>query len=506
MKNIVILGGGSAGWLTSLYVRQLFPSSNLIQIESSDVGILGAGEGSVPLLPSFLRSLKIDESDFVKKTKATFKLGINFENWFKPGETYFHPFSPVMSGLHYNNITKEFPIIAGIPNSLFSPFLINAIGNNRNLDDVIPSCKLALDNRSPYIQQDGLKKQTVGYSYHFDARLTADYLKNIGISRGIKVLDGKVESFTKNNGDITEVILEGGLKVPCDFIFDCSGFARLIIGKEYNTEWIPYDEQLTVNTGIPFFLPQSENHIKPYTRAIAMKHGWMWQIPLQHRWGCGYIFDDRYTNPDDAKKEVEEYLGHSIESNRIFKFKAGRYKDVWVNNCIAIGLSSGFTEPLEATSIIVSMMALSALDTNSLENRNRELVEEFNEYVSSINEEVVSFLYYHYMTGRKDTDFWKNYQSNTKTPEKLKNLLSKWETRVMYPKDENTFVLSRVFPLDSWLTVGVGNKILNKEIYKKYNEDLMLDKRLGLFVNKFNDNLNTVTNNSVDHLQYLKNL
>ena len=506
MRNITILGGGTAGWLTSLYIRQLYPKSNIVQISSSDVGILGAGEGSVPLLPTFLRSLKIDENDFIKKTKATYKLGINFENWSSKGETYFHPFSPSLNGLQYNNITKDLPIVANIPNTIYSPFIVNAISNNKSLDDVIPSSKIALNNKSPHTIQDGLKKQTVGYSFHFDARLTADYLKDVGVSRGINVLDGNVSSFTKDNGNITEVVLESGLKVPCDFIFDCSGFSRLLIGKEYNTEWISYDKQLTVNTAIPFFLPQSDDHIKPYTRAIAMKYGWMWQIPLQHRWGCGYIFNDKYTNPEEAKKEVEDYLGHPIETNRVFKFNAGRYKDVWVNNCIAIGLSGGFTEPLEATSIMLSILSLSAIDPIALKNRDKEVIDEYNTLIASMNNEVVSFLRYHYITGRNDSEFWKDYQLNNEMDGELKYLLSKWNKRVMYPRDETIFSPSNIFSLDSWLMVGVGNKILNTEIYKQYNEEIELNKRLELFNNRHSKNLNDVVENSIDHLKYIKGL
>jgi tryptophan halogenase len=492
--------------LTSLYVKQLFPQSNIIQIESSDVGILGAGEGSVPILPSFLRALKIDESDFIKKTKATFKLGINFENWSGDGKSYFHPFSPTITTLQYNNVTKEMPISGGLPNDVFSPFLINAIANEKSLDSVIPSSKLALENKSPYFYQDGLKKQSVGYSYHFDARLTADYLRNIGVNRGINLIDGVVSKFEKSGEDVSNIILENGLKIPCDFIFDCSGFARLIIGKEYETKWISYDKHLTVNSAVPFFLPQSSDHIKPYTRAIAMKYGWMWQIPLQHRWGCGYIFDDRYINSDEAKKEVEEYLGHPIESNRTFKFNAGRYENVWVNNCVAIGLSGGFIEPLEATSIMVSILGLSSLDPITLKNRESSMVKEYNEYMGAINDEIVSFLYYHYITKRDDSKFWKNYQNNTQLPEKLCGLLSKWVNRAIAERDQYAFSPSKVFSLDNWVAVGVGNGIIKKDLYKKYNEELMLDKRLALFIANFNTNLENISNKSTDHLNYLNSI
>jgi tryptophan halogenase len=508
MKNITILGGGSAGWLTALYVRQLFPNTKIILIESSEVGILGAGEGSVPMLPSFLKSLKIDENDFIKKTKATFKLGISFENWNGDNKKYFHPFSSNVEILDYNKITKDLAIAGNLSNNIRSYFLINSITNNKNIDEVIPTSKLAYQNKSPFFKTTNNPniQNSVSYSYHFDARLTADYLKNIGIERGVSVIDGKLSEVIDNNGDITEIILEGGLRIPCDFIFDCSGFARLLIGKHYQTKWVPYNEQLTVNSAIPFFLPQSEDHVKPYTRAIAMKYGWMWQIPLQHRWGCGYIFNDEYINSEEAKKEVEELLGHEIETNKTFKFNAGRFEKSWVNNCISIGLSSGFTEPLEATSLMVTMSMLSHLNPHTLINRLPNLIKEYNDHFNSNNDEIVSFLHYHYLTDRDDTEFWRDYKSKTKIPRLLNELMSKWENRVPNNQDDKIFAPSTAFSLESWIIVGNGIGRTNKKIYKENNEIFNLDKKLETYNANFRNNLDSISKYSFDHLEYLKSL
>lgn len=508
MRNITILGGGSAGWLTGLYVRQLFPNAKIILIESSEVGILGAGEGSVPMLAAFLKSLKIDEDDFIKKTNATFKLGISFENWNGDGKKYFHPFSPNIEPLNYNRITNDLSIVSGLPNNSRGYFLINAISNNKNLDDIVPSSKLAYENKSPFFKtpNNNGKQNSVLYSYHFDARLTAEYFKNLGINRGINVIDGKLLEVTENNGDISEIKLENGLKIPCDFIFDCSGFNRLLIGKHYNTKWISYDEQLTVNSAIPFFLPQSNTEIKPYTRAIAMKYGWMWQIPLQNRWGCGYIFNDKYINSEEAKKEVEELLGHEIETNRVFNFNAGRYEKSWVGNCISIGLSSGFTEPLEATSLMVTMSMLSHLNPHTLINKSPELIKEYNDFFNHNNDEIVSFLHYHYSTNRNDTEFWGDYKVKTKKPTLLSKLLSKWENRVPNNQDDKLFAPSTAFNLDSWIIVGNGTGQINKEIYKENNDIFNLNKKLEIYNSNFKNNLDSISKYSFNHLEYLKSL
>lgn len=505
MKNITIVGGGSAGWLTALYIKQLFPKSTIKLIESSKIGILGAGEGSVPMLQGFLKSLKIDEDDFIKKTKATFKLGISFENWNGDGNRFFHPFSPSIEILNHNKISNFDNISIGLPNAINSYYILNSIANKRNMDDELFSCKAAYMNKSGFFQTKNSNKQvSVGYSYHFDASLTADYLKNIGIERGIIPIDGEVLNFNMNeNGDISETLLDSGEKIECDFIFDCSGFARLIIGKKYRTEWISYDDHLTVNTAIPFFLPQSEDHIKPYTKAISMKNGWMWQIPLQHRWGCGYVFNDEYTTVEDAKKEIEEYLGHPIDSKKVFKFNAGRYKDQWVNNCISIGLSSGFTEPLEATSLMISMRSLSNLDKYSLIYRNSDVINEYNRTMGIYNDEVVSFLYYHYLNQRNDTDFWKDYRKNTKTPDVLKSLMNKWDKRIPSFHDQTN---SSVFNLDSWIIVGYGNRNIKMDLYENNNRILELDAKLDLYRKNYKNNMGKIIEYSFDHLRYIKNI
>jgi tryptophan halogenase len=370
MKKIVIIGGGTAGWLTALFAKKNYPNSTIKLIESSKIGILGAGEGSTPNLVSFLKSLDINENELIMRVKATKKIGINFENWTEENSKFSHPFN-----LDPNNFSQS----------------INLDSNN----------------------------QKINYSYHFNARLLADYLKEIGINRGIECVDSNVTDFILENNKIKKIQIEDDIQIDIDFIFDCSGLNRLV-AKLYNLEWNSYSEHLKVNAAIPFFL-EGKNTIEKFTHtnAIAMKYGWMWQIPLQDRWGCGYIFNKHLINQDEAKKEIEEYLGHEIKIIKQIDFEPGTYKQFWVENCLMVGLSTGFLEPMEATSIMTIIIQLN--EFLFYKTDNDENMKIYNDLINSINLQNMLFIRHHYNCSRNDTIFWKNYK-NLELPTELKNI------------------------------------------------------------------------------------
>lgn len=504
MKKIVIVGGGTAGWLTALQVKQLFNKAEITLIESTSIGILGAGEGSVPLLPTFIKSLGIDLGDFKHKCDATFKLGINFENWNGDGKSYLHPFTSAFGApldfiqLNALNISSK----EGIPNTNSAYYILNAIANEQLLDEVLPINNLIINKKSPYYSIGGQIQSSTGFSFHFNARKVADYLRKIGESRGIKVIDGEFDKADLDQEDfIKGILLKDGRYFESNFVFDCTGFQRLLIGKTYNTEWVSYEKYLTVNSAIPFFLPQTEKVIRPETRSIAMKYGWMWQIPVKGRWGCGYIYDDRFIDQNQAKAEVEEFLGHSIESSKVFTFKAGRYKEVWKKNCVAIGLSSGFTEPLEATSIMIAIMSLLALDPTTMSLDSQASRDLYNKAQADLNEECMNFIYYHYMSERKDTEFWKTYRTRTETPDRLQKLLDLWKARPPKNGDLALMAPSPSFDMYSWYLVGAGIGNLDLALIKEENKVLELDRKLATFKKQLLDNINRVKESSLDNIQ-----
>lgn len=366
MKKIVIVGGGTAGWLTALYAQRFWGLNDITLIESSKIGILGAGEGSTPNFPGVIRDLGIDENDFIIKTDTILKKGIDFIHW-----------SPDVKGAFLHD---------------FGKLDVNKV-----------------------------------YGYHFNARLVADYFKTIAIERGIKLVDDIIVGFKKDTNDnISIVELESGVMIDTDLIFDCSGFARLIIGKEYNSDWISYSNQLTTNSAIAFFQPiDREFDLREHanTKCIAMKAGWMWRIPTRGRYGNGYAFSDKYISIDEAKREVEDYLGREITIAKTFKYDAGHYKESWVKNCIAVGLAGGFLEPLEATSVmtlVMSLQYLNELGDSRFDNPNH--IQKYNEYMEDINKQNMLFVRYHYHCYREDTPFWKELY-DMKLPDGLEKLL-----------------------------------------------------------------------------------
>jgi tryptophan halogenase len=509
--KLVIVGGGTAGWLTALYLNKIAPDYNITLIESEEIGILGAGEGSVPIFPYFLYNLGISEEEIIKETDATFKLGINFENWKGDGTKYMHGFGVDDKSLNFEEIVKSGNVTSvGLTPNGTNYTITNLIANGHNLDDSLITHLLSYNNKSPYLYIDNMFKKVVSYSYHFDATLMAKFLRKKAEERGVKRIEGVVTDFINNKeGNINSIKLVDDITISnIDFVFDCSGFKRLIIGKHYGSEWISYENQLKVNCAIPFFIEKEPDITKPHTDAIAMKYGWMWKIPLQSRYGCGYIFDKKYINVEEAKKEVEEMLGKEIKINKVIDFNAGRYKDVWIKNCISIGLSAGFTEPIEATSVWIAISQLSYLTKMNFTHPSDLLREEYNEYFNNFNDSILDFLYYHYLTERDDTPFWKEYKERTILPKTLEKKLKTWKERTPNIFDRNKV---DTFPIISYIEVGVGlcETLIPKETFKKENETYLLDGDFSRWMETYRYNVEQAMKTSIDNkklIEMIKNV
>jgi tryptophan halogenase len=302
------------------------------------------------------------------------------------------------------------------------------------------------------------------FSIHFDAVRLAKYLRTVAEARGIKRVEGLVVDATQDEyGDLKKIILKSGLEVRCDFVFDASGFKRVLVGNKLGAEWVDYADKLPVNAAVPFFLPHNGNDIAPYTENIAMKHGWIWKVPVQHRIGCGYTYDSTQATKEEIIEEIEEYLGHKIEPVNFFTFNAGYYKTPWINNCIAVGLASGFVEPLEATSIWVTALTLQYALSNVevLYSRDKRVADDLNKKFCKVNDQVSDFVYFHYMTERNDTEFWRKF-SIENAPQSVKDVLSTWEYRLPQQDD----YAGTPWTIHSWLQVGIGIGKANTELMK----------------------------------------
>lgn len=501
MLKCVVVGGGTAGWLSALYAHKQIPYADVTVIASSEIGILGAGEGTTPPILPFLKELDIPIEDIIKHAKGTFKNGIRFVNWNGDGENYIHSFWD-----YYGLSTKlEFDDIV--------PLYLDCVANNKNCDEVTLSHYICEENKVKIKKET--KEECGWYALHFDANLLATYLESVAISRGIKLIDDEVIKINNNiTGNIKSFNLKSGLNVEVDFVFDCTGFKRLIIGKHYNTKWNSYKDTLPVNRAMPFFIEHDDTNVPPYTDAIAMKHGWMWKIPVQGRFGCGYVFDSSMVTDEQIIEELTEYLGYTPSIPRVFNFEAGTYENIWVKNCIAVGLSAGFIEPLEATSIWASISTLKNLGAtvNDLSAQTPDTVKSCNDSIRHFNEDILSFLYFHYMTKRNDTEFWRTFKEKNKTPELIEKLMD--ISKKSFPKKYDfTYLFNSMGPHKlqpfnyiSYYQVGSGTRFYDSRIAQRELENCVSKNQLDkLTVSELITNMTKDVYHHHEYIEMLKN-
>jgi tryptophan halogenase len=500
MKNIVIAGGGTAGWITALYLNRVMPDQNITLVESEEVGILGAGEGSTPHLIEFLNFVGIPVYDLVQNCDATIKNGIKFTNWNNDNSFYYHGFK------NKKEVSYDAIDVSSKALSAFSTVL-SAAYYDESLDEINFTKLLSEDYKVPFVDHGDHFIKSGFYSLHFNATKLAKRLSEIAIFRGVKKIEGRiVDVILDDSKNISKLILENE-EVDVDFVFDCTGFHRLILGKKLNAKWNSYSKYLPVDSALPFFIPIDDN-ISPYTEAIAMKYGWIWKIPLQTRYGCGYVFDSSLISEAEAAEEVEQYLGYQPEYPRknkgSFKFSAGCYEEAWISNCVGIGLSSGFIEPLEATSIFTSLLFLTRLlsDTQFLETKDQRFKDEFNEYFRSVNSQIVDFIYFHYMSEGLNTPFWEKFRYD-KAPENVKKILSSWEYRA--PRTEE-LSYGNIWNMISWTVVGDGIKKTNRKILKEYSMLSYFQKEYLKNYNNFKENQKHELKKSLTHNELLRKM
>jgi tryptophan halogenase len=487
--KIVVLGGGSAGWLTALFIKK-FINCDVILIESEEIGILGAGEGTTPNFVNFIQSLGINIEHLIKETSGTLKNGISFERWNADDEKdiYLHGFNTS------HGILKPFSEDHQLKEYAFGKNLSNDIYNYAH--------KISYMNKVPFVMEKNnqINGPFSNFGVHFDAKKLVNFLKKISIDRDIIRKEGKLKQIINDKNEyIEKIILEDGEEIELDFIFDCSGFKRKIIGEHYHSKWIDCGNILPIKKAIPFFLPQSENEIISYTKAVAMKNGWLWMIPLQERFGCGYLYDDNYINDDEAKKEIDVFFGKDVELRGKFSFNPGYYDRVWIKNCISLGLSSGFFEPLEATSIFSFIVILPKIIKHiEAFEKNDNFVflrEEFNRTSSGHNEDILEFLYLHYLGERQDSPFWQEFKTKNKMPLRINEILEKVENRKIF---EHEIKENNLFSFFSYLTILKGiNKIKNQFYGNNFNFYKMNN------FNKYIYTLNDIFMNSISHKYYL---
>ncbi|MGL6162207.1 tryptophan halogenase family protein [Microbulbifer sp.] len=445
IKNIVIVGGGTAGWMTAAALSRAMGTQlyNITLVESEQIGTVGVGEATIPLIKFFNNMLGLDEDEFVRETKATFKLGIEFKDWKTHNHSYFHPFGNI--GVNMKGVN-------------FMHFWLRWRAQGGKLDFLAFNAESAAAEAKRFMRvgaQPGPKLlPDINYAYHFDATLYAAYLRRYAEQRGTQRIEGKIVNVTQHpdSGYIESLQLDNGQTVAGDLFIDCSGFKGLLIEEVYKTGYTDWSHWLPVNSAAAV---PSENtgDLFPYTLTTAREEGWQWRIPLQHRTGNGYVYCDHYISDDEAASKLLNNLdGKPLAEPRTLKFTTGIRNKFWVKNCVAIGLSSGFLEPLESTSIHLIQRAIFQLLELFPKNEISDLLSNrFNHEMQTEYVETKDFLIAHYaVTEREDTPFW-HYVKNMELPDSLKEKLEMFRLRGEVMADKDAF-----FNEVSWFSVLFG--------------------------------------------------
>lgn len=467
--RVVIAGGGTAGWMAAASLgRQLREELDIILVESEEIGTIGVGEATIPPMTTFHRFLRIDEQEFMRATEATFKLGIQFENWGKIGDNYIHSFGK----------TGEETWLAG-----FVHFWLRGqeVGVKREFGEYCLEWLAARENKCEFDAEN-----RINYAYHLDASRYAKFLRIIAEKAGVRRVEGKIIRVQQDSttGFVESLIMQSGEVIEGDLFIDCTGFHGLLIeqtlftGYDDWTHWLPCDRAVAIQTA-------SVRPAVPFTRSIAHHSGWRWQIPLQHRVGNGIVFCSRFMSEDEATaKLLSEVEGERLIEPRVIRFRTGKRRRAWNKNVVALGLASGFLEPLESTSIHLIMMGITRLmQLFPFNGIRQEIVDEFNSQSEAELEKIRDFIILHYkVTDRTDSDFWQ-FCRNMDVPDSLLHRIELFRTTAQaFQRD------GELFRIDSWLQVMLGQgitpqsyhhfaRIMNEDKLKEFLENLSCEIR-----------------------------
>ena len=447
IRDIAIVGGGTAGWMAAVSLAKALENTGvrIRLVESEQIGTLGVGEATVPPILDFIRQLSIDEDEIVREIKATFKLGIGYRDWTRPGDFYFHPFGPTSAGM------------GSVP---FSAYWLKMFqqGKAERLEAYSIQAIAALNGRfSRPVHAPGTPLNKITYALHFDASLFALYLRRFAEARGVERIEGKVRnvSLRLDDGFIESVSLENGEAVAADLFIDCSGFRGLLIeqamktGYEDWTRWLPCDRALAMPT-------ERTGAAPAYTLVTAREAGWQWRIPLQHRVGNGHVYCSGFmTDTRAAEVLLANVESRSLADPTPLSFTAGRRKKAWNKNCIALGLAAGFLEPLEATSIHMIQRGIAML-LKFFPDRNFEQadIDRYNKVFDFEFGRVRDFLLMHYTQTRREGAFW-DHCRNLPLTDSLREKIELFRSHGRILRED-----TELFPIQSWLSVMIGQGII----------------------------------------------
>ena len=447
-KKVIVIGGGTAGWMAASALGKMLPHVCTVElIESAEIGIVGVGEATLPHLRAFIETLGLDEAEFMAATHATYKLGIEFRDFGKPGDRYLHPFGDF--GRPLNDV----------------PFLqywlrVRASGQGGDIGDYCVANVMAAQRRFARPAADPRSLlSSYDYAYQFDATRFGPFLCGFAEARGVKRTEGRIVSVERHpeTGDVIAVVLESGARIEGDLFVDCSGFRSLLLGDALGEEWEDWSHWLPCDRAMALPCASPPGEIEPLTRATAMPSGWRWRIPLQHRVGNGYVYSSAHLTDDAASAAILAAVdGEPLADPRVLRFRAGRRKHSWSHNVVAVGLASGFLEPLESTSIYLVQAAITQLidlfPIGEIAEADRD---EFNAQVDYEYDRIRDFLILHYHAStRDDSRFWRDVRQ-TPIPDSLAEKIE------LFRRAGRIQRYSRgLFFTPSWIAVLIGQGVM----------------------------------------------
>lgn len=482
IHRVVIAGGGTAGWMAAASLSKLLGKTlDITLVESDEIGTVGVGEATIPTLLTLHELLKIKEQDFVKAVQGTFKLGISFENWRDVGEDYIHSFG----------WTGKDSWAAG-----FQHFWLKGrrMGISREFGEYCKEWVAAKQNRFAVLPNNGLN-----YAYHFDASLYARFLRGMAEQHGAVRREGRIEDVEQDpvSGHITAIRLRSGERLEGELFIDCTGFRGLLIEQTLNagyedwSDWLPCNAAVAVQT-------ESVFPPLPYTRSIAREAGWQWRIPLQHRVGNGVVFSSHHWSDDEAvSRLLGNVQGDVLTEPRVIKFHTGQRRRHWHKNCIAMGLASGFIEPLESTSIhLIQRSIIRLMQMFPYDGIRQPDVDEFNAQMKFEIDNVRDFIVLHYhVTNRRDTPFWRHCAS-MKIPDSLRHRIE------LFRQAGRVFkVPTELFGENSWIQVMLGQGILPEQYHPIVN--MMSDDELTKFLTGIHGTVSNGVGQLPDHQRFI---
>ncbi len=482
IKHVVVAGGGTAGWMAAAAVSKLLGKTVKVSlVESEEIGTVGVGEATIPTLLTLHELLKIKEQDFISAVGGTFKLGISFENWHDVGSDYIHSFG----------YTGKDCWAAG-----FQHFWLKGkeLGISKEFGEYCNEWAAAKQNRFAV-----LPNQNLNYAYHFDSSRYAKFLRKIAEEHGAVRIEGKIEAVQQHEqtGFITGLRLESGQQIDGDFFVDCTGFRGLLIEQTLHAgyddwqHWLPCDSALAVQT-------ENVQPPIPYTRSIAHEAGWQWRIPLQHRTGNGLVYCSKFWSRDEAEAKLRGNLeGEMVTEPRPIKFQTGTRRRHWVKNCVAVGLSSGFMEPLESTSIhLIQRSIVRFMQMFPSDGVRQPDIDAFNNQMKFEIENIRDFIILHYhVTNRTDTPFWRHCRT-MEIPESLQHRID------LFKETGRVFkVPTELFGENSWTQVMLGQGLSPEQYHPIVN--MMDEQELRDFLGGIHGSVERLVSQLPEHQRFI---